>query len=125
MGWEDCHLHEFVLNQKRYETPDPDCDGPVEVFRDAVVGLATALPRLGSEMLYIYHFGDYWQHDIKLEAVSPQELGVRYPSCRAHGAALLKIAAEPLVAPISLRFSLTRPMKNSITCVHGPGALQC
>jgi hypothetical protein len=24
MGWEDCHLHEFVVDQKRYGTPHPE-----------------------------------------------------------------------------------------------------
>jgi hypothetical protein len=29
--------------------------------------------------LYVYDFGGYWQHDVRLEAAFPSESGVKYP----------------------------------------------
>ena len=26
MGWENCHLHDFVVKKQRYAAPDPDDD---------------------------------------------------------------------------------------------------
>ena len=79
MGWEDYHLHEYIVNGGRYGTPDPACDGPGEVIRESGVRLANLLPREGAEILYIYDFGDYWQHDVRLETVFPVEPSIRYP----------------------------------------------
>jgi hypothetical protein len=77
MGWENCHLHEFVVNGQRYGVPDSDA--PREVLREGRFRLAALLPQPGSEMLYIYDFGDYWQHDIRLEAIFAAEPGSQYP----------------------------------------------
>jgi hypothetical protein len=79
MGWENYHLHEFAVGKQRYGVPDPDDESPGKVIREGGVRLAAVLPRPGSEMLYIYDFGDDWQHDLRLEAVFAAESGVQYP----------------------------------------------
>jgi Plasmid pRiA4b ORF-3-like protein len=79
MGWEDSHLHEYIVNGQRYGTADPAYDGPGEILREAGVRLATVLPEPGAEVLYVYDFGDCWQHDVRLEAVFPAESGIEYP----------------------------------------------
>lgn len=79
MGWENYHLHEFLVGGQRYGGPDPDYDGPGEVIRESGVRLTSVLPQPGSEMLYVYDFGDYWQHEIRLEAVLGPESGAYYP----------------------------------------------
>lgn len=79
MGWEDRHLHEYIIEGQRYGTPDPDYNDPGEVLRETGVRLAKVLPEVGAQVLYLYDFGDYWQHDIRLEAVSPPAAGVMYP----------------------------------------------
>ncbi len=79
MGWGNYHLHEYIVDGRRYGTPDPNYDGPGEVIRESGVRLATVLPHEGAEILYIYDFGDYWQHDIRLEGIFPAEPSTRYP----------------------------------------------
>jgi hypothetical protein len=64
------------------------------------------LPEPGAEILYVYDFGDYWQHDVRLEAVFPPESNIKYPrildgarSCPPEGcggyADLLEILLDP------------------------------
>ena len=79
MGWGDCHLHEYIADGQRYGTPDPHYDDVGEVLPEAGVRLERVLPRSGASMLYLYDFGDNWQHDIRLEAALPAESGVTYP----------------------------------------------
>ncbi len=80
MGWENYHLHEYIVDGRRYGTPDPAYDSPGEIIRETVVRLATVLPQPGAEILYVYDFGDYWQHDLRLEAVFLAESGIKYPA---------------------------------------------
>ena len=35
MGWENYHLHEYIVEGRRYGTPDPTYDGPGEVIRES------------------------------------------------------------------------------------------
>jgi hypothetical protein len=79
MGWENCHLHEYIVDGRRYGTADPAYDGPGEIIRETGVRLATVLPEPGAEILYVYDFGDYWQHNVRLEAVFPAHSGIKYP----------------------------------------------
>src|ERR1700758_3259657 len=73
------HLHEYIVDGRRYGTPDPAYDGTGEIIRETGVRLATVLPQPGAEILYVYDFGDYWQHDLRLEAVFVAEPGIKYP----------------------------------------------
>jgi hypothetical protein len=79
MGWENYHLHEYIVDGRRYGTSDPTYDEPGEVVREAGARLASVLPQLGSEILYIYDFGDHWQHDVRLEAILPCDPDIQYP----------------------------------------------
>src|SRR5271167_3664184 len=55
MGWEDCHMHEFRIGQKRFGKPDPD---------DRLIGnehtarLFSVFGRVGAKAVYTYDFGD-------------------------------------------------------------------
>ena len=79
MGWENQHLHEYIIEGQRYGMPVPAYNDPGEVLRETGVRLATVLPEVGAQILYLYDFGDYWQHDIRLEAVLPPHPGATYP----------------------------------------------
>jgi len=84
MGWEDCHLHEFVIAKQRFG-PAGDADGYIEdtgqadedecLIRD-VIGRSTRFH-------YVYDFGDNWNHDVKVEKALVPEEGVTYPVCTA------------------------------------------
>lgn len=64
-GWGHSHLHEFVAGDgERYGTPDPMYDEPGSITSEST-RLTTALNR--STLSYVYDFGDYWDHRIKVE----------------------------------------------------------
>jgi hypothetical protein len=65
MGWEEYHLHQFVIRGKRYGVAQPGGmwfpDDPTQVR------LADLRLRLRERFLYEYDFGDLWQHEIRVE----------------------------------------------------------
>jgi hypothetical protein len=69
MGWEDSHLHVFERGPERYGFPDPELD--IRDDRDTTLGALLKQP--GDRLLYEYDFGDSWEHDVALEAVTPSD----------------------------------------------------
>lgn len=68
MGWKQMHLHEFVIDGKKYtEDPeDPEFDGQDESG-------VTLMSAMGSEVerfAYTYDFGDQWTHTVEVEGPS-------------------------------------------------------
>jgi hypothetical protein len=78
-GGRISHLHEFIVNGRRYGAPDPDYDEVGEVVAETGVCLERVSPVPGASILYLYDFGDFWQHDVRLEATLPAEPGITYP----------------------------------------------
>lgn len=66
MGWQDAHLHEFIIGKVRYGTPDPEWDVPGSPISGKGVPLATALGS-GKRFRYTYDFGDDWEHTLTVE----------------------------------------------------------
>jgi len=82
MGWEDCHLHEFVVGNARYGpaarrddlfAPDIE-DEKRAILKEIMTGARKSFK-------YIYDFGDDWIHEIKLEKILLPEAGKTYPLC--------------------------------------------
>ncbi|HLH01650.1 MAG TPA: plasmid pRiA4b ORF-3 family protein [Bryobacteraceae bacterium] len=82
MGWEDYHLHNFLVGGRTYSVPDPD-DSFHErrVIDERGVRLRSVITRVGTSFEYVYDFGDDWQHDILLEAILLPEAAAFYPHC--------------------------------------------
>ena len=85
MGWTNSHLHEFLVGRQRYGIPDPEYDELGEVIIEGKVRLFEVLPVPGSQIGYVYDFGDNWEHAVTLEEAVPAEPGVEYP--RVHDGA--------------------------------------
>nr|MBP7908442.1 plasmid pRiA4b ORF-3 family protein [Pseudomonadales bacterium] len=66
MGWQETHLHEFIIGKLRYGTPDPEFDAPGSVISEKGVALAKALGS-GRRFRYTYDFGDDWGHTLTVE----------------------------------------------------------
>ena len=87
MGWEDAHLHEFQLGNKRdsqrigIPAEDDSPWGGDDALADWDVPIATHFATAGTHCNYLYDFGDGWTHKIKLEAITPREPKTRYPRC--------------------------------------------
>jgi hypothetical protein len=79
MGWEDEHLHCFRIHGKDYGIARL---GGLGFAGDPhAVTLAAFRLRPRERFLYTYDFGDWWQHDIRLEQVLAREPGRTYPIC--------------------------------------------
>lgn len=83
MGWDDSHLHEFRIGQKRFGKPDRNDGfmGPSAVDNEHSSYLFRVLGKVGGKAIYTYDFGDGWEHAIVVEKVLPPEPGLAYPIC--------------------------------------------
>lgn len=79
MGWEDLHLHQFRIHGKRYGVSRVGGIG----FADDphAIRLADFRLRPGERFVYEYDFGDFWQHDLRLEQTLPRDPARAYPVC--------------------------------------------
>ena len=64
MGWNDCHLHEFLLGSKCY-TANPEFKEDGE--KTSRYRLVNLIKEKGQTFGYLYDFGDDWLHEIILE----------------------------------------------------------
>jgi hypothetical protein len=80
MGWDNSHLCEFEIDGKKYGYKDPDGydDGVLE-FKSFVV--SKVLTDKIKNFEFVYDFGDDWRHEIVVEDVFPEVVGVKYPLC--------------------------------------------
>lgn len=83
MGWDDGHMHEFSVGQRRFGRPDPEdrFTGMPSAENERKVHLSSILGRVGSKAIYTYDFGDSWEHSIVLEKRLPVDPGATYPVC--------------------------------------------
>lgn len=82
MGWTNSHLHHFVIANEQFtgsEMADEEFgEQSYENMRLSTV-LGDCKPK--SRFLYVYDFGDDWQHEIVLEKTFDSQPGVLYPLC--------------------------------------------
>ena len=81
MGWDDLHLHRFVVHGKEYGIAKIGGIGFAEDPRK--VALRDLRLRTKERFLYEYDFGDFWQHQIRLERILPFSPTRSYPVCLA------------------------------------------
>ena len=78
MGWEDMHMHGFVIDDEEYGDPrrggEPDYDSRSVRLRDVAAQGHT-------RFRYDYDYGDDWEHSIEIEKTLAAEDGVKYPRC--------------------------------------------
>ena len=70
MGWEDCHLHEFNAGGQDYGNLELEEDPQRKLFDERSAKLKQIVAgKPGTELRYLYDFGDYWPHDLVIESV--------------------------------------------------------
>lgn len=79
MGWENWHLHSFHLWGTEYGI----CYEGGPYFADDAhqVHLGDFPWRVNDKFTYTYDFGDYWQHQVRLEKLLPPQALPTYPIC--------------------------------------------
>lgn len=85
MGWADSHLHQFdMINPKtgrEVELGIPDDEWDNEALPGWEVKIADYFTVENNTARYVYDFGDYWEHTVKLEKILPREQKLEYPTC--------------------------------------------
>ncbi len=79
MGWENYHLHHFVVGQTFFG--EPSSEDFYEVKNEKKSTLRQIAAGEGAKFIYEYDFGDSWQHQVLVEKILPPEEGARYPRC--------------------------------------------
>ena len=69
MGWENSHLHQFIVGKTYYGEPDPEYGDTMKDERR--VRLRTIARKEGASFIYEYDFGDGWRHVITVENIQP------------------------------------------------------
>jgi len=79
MGWQNCHLHQFLIDDDTYSPPNEEDEGHEK--SSETVCLARFADREGREFVYEYDFGDGWEHDIVIEKILPPDSKQTYSIC--------------------------------------------
>jgi hypothetical protein len=82
MGWENCHMHQFIVNGDRYSQPVPE-DLDLDFKSEEKLRLSQIVPKSGRQVRfkYEYDFGDGWLHEIAFEKFAEPEAKLKYPRC--------------------------------------------
>jgi len=83
MGWEDAHLHQFIIQGEPYGALDKDSGERRKTKDERKHTLSKLVMGTGGQFAYTYDFGDNWEHILEIEKTLPPEEGVRYPQCLA------------------------------------------
>jgi hypothetical protein len=84
MGWQDQHLHQFIIGDRVYGPATPGLDeAGIDARDERRARLNEVAPRVGTRFIYRYDFGDDWDHIIVVERILEPEAGARYPRCLA------------------------------------------
>jgi hypothetical protein len=87
MGWTDSHLHTFEVDHIRYTDPQMLDDVFPEPSERSYAGMKISqlIKRHGPKLrlIYLYDFGDGWEHKVTLEGTSTRQTDVQYPRCLA------------------------------------------
>jgi hypothetical protein len=79
MGWSNVHLHDFVIGKEFYG--DPAVDNVLGFKNECDYILGDLITDAGQVFTYEYDFGDDWEHEIKLEKITPQKRDLTVPFC--------------------------------------------
>jgi hypothetical protein len=90
MGWVDCHLHELRVAAdsklgriEHLGIPVDDLFGERKVRPDWTVPVSDVVGKVHLPMLYVYDFGDDWQHVVMYEGGARLDRRMTYPRCIA------------------------------------------
>lgn len=84
MGWDDSHLHAFVIQGEQYSAPspyDPYHLDEMGMKSSSRVKLNKLITAEGEKFRYDYDFGDGWEHSLVLEKILPADPKQALPVC--------------------------------------------
>jgi hypothetical protein len=82
MGWDDYHLHKFVIEGEDYSVICREADMLGDDFTDEKkVRLNRVIPGEKFKFSYEYDFGDNWRHTILVEKIFRPQEELKVPFC--------------------------------------------
>lgn len=82
MGWEDRHLYAFDFGDKTITIPDPEYSKRSKSEKNSrKERVYDHFSLEGQQVMYLYDFGDGWEHEVVLEKILPLEPDKAYPNC--------------------------------------------
>lgn len=76
-GWEDYHLFQFspkgFASRSSIGVPDPDGWSEEDTQDSRKIKLSDVFKKEGEKLIYIYDFGDSWEHQLLLERILPDK----------------------------------------------------
>ncbi|HEU4438717.1 MAG TPA: plasmid pRiA4b ORF-3 family protein [Methylomirabilota bacterium] len=116
MGWRNTHLHEWIVDGRRYGEPVPD-EPHYQVEDETDLTLRLVAPVEGVRFEYLYDFGDGWRHEIVVERIdSPGRRAVTPLCLGGERACLPRIAAARMATGDSWRRSGIVAIRSTRTC---------
>ena len=79
MGWDDCHLWEFMIDKQRYGLPMDEDWGTAPRKPASKVRLSEVLRPRKTTIDYIYDFGDSWEHRLTVSRIRAGDADITYP----------------------------------------------
>ena len=80
IGWTNSHLYELRAGDVGWSTPYPDADSSGDFLDARKARLNDILEDIGTKkLIYLYDFGDGWEHTIKVERLADPAPGALYP----------------------------------------------
>ena len=79
MGWENGHLHQFLVGEAIYSENEPEFEYEPEV-RPTTAKLSKVFSDT-KQFIYEYDFGDGWRHEVALEKALKPDDSFHYPIC--------------------------------------------
>jgi hypothetical protein len=111
LGWENSHLHHFLVGERRIGMVDVD-EVDDELEDEDTVKLAGIVSE-GGRFIYEYDFGDSWRHDILVEKVITVETKPKHPLCIDGGRACPPEDCGGTYGYADLLKALKRPTKRN------------
>lgn len=83
IGWTNSHLHQFIKDRTYYmeRMADDDLWDEMENVDYSKVKISDLLKKEKDKMIYVYDFGDNWQHNIILEKIENKGVDKKIPIC--------------------------------------------
>src|SRR3989338_6805305 len=67
MGWTNSHMHEFRIGKTGYGMPGPDWPDMNPTLNEERYTLRAVLGETLKKFVYLYDFGDGWEHQVRIE----------------------------------------------------------
>ena len=81
LGWEDYHLHQYIIRGVEYGDPENDEYGDWDIHDETEISLSELGLAAGESFSYTYDFGDNWNHTLRVERILTVEGKKRLPRC--------------------------------------------